>query len=81
MDIKLVKKISNHIYRQFPEMEGKNPKVRMQTGSSGQIRPAKPTFLLTYNTRLKINGDKTISRTVRVVADNNGKIIKVSTSH
>jgi hypothetical protein len=80
MDTRLVKKISNHVYRQFPEMEGKNPKVRLQTGAAGQTRPVKPTYLLTYNTRIGINGGKSISRTVRVVADTNGKIIKISTS-
>jgi hypothetical protein len=81
MDIKLVKKISTHVYRQFPEMEGKQPKVRLQTGAAGQTRAIKPTYLLTYNTRLSLNGGKTISRSVRVVADPNGKIIKISTSH
>lgn len=81
MDINLVKKISTRIYRQFPEMDGKKPKIRLQTGAAGQVRPVKPTYLLTYSTRLNLNGGKTLSRTVRVVADTGGKIIKISTSH
>jgi hypothetical protein len=80
MDSKLVKKISSHVYRQFPELDGKQPKVRLQTAPAGTTREVKPTYLLTYNTRLSLNSGKSISRTVRVVADPNGKIIKISTS-
>jgi hypothetical protein len=80
MDKKLVNSISRQIYKQFPEFDGKKPKVRRRTSPKSNHSNQKITYLLTYQGTSKVQGGKTINRYVRVVADQNGKIIKTTTS-
>jgi len=80
MDSKLVDSISKQIYKRFPEVEGKKPKVRRQALNSGNKSKSTGTYLLTFQGKAKVQGGKTINRYIRVVADDEGKIIKVSTS-
>jgi hypothetical protein len=80
MDSKLVDSISKQIYKRFPEVDGKKPKVRRQTSNSGNKSKSTGTYLLTFQGKAKVQGGKTINRYIRVVADDEGKIIKVSTS-
>lgn len=80
MDSKLVDSISKQIYKRFPEVEGKKPKVRRQASNSGNKSKSTGTYLLTFQGKAKVQGGKTINRYIRVVADDEGKIIKVSTS-
>jgi hypothetical protein len=85
MDPKLIKAISVQVYSQFPEMNNVQPKVRKQQPSSPSSNSSKSaqalTFLLTYQTKVSVSEDKTISRWVRVTTNEHGKIIKLSTSH
>lgn len=77
MNREIVQKISREIYRRFPEFSGVNPRVKKQqaTKASGFS-----TYLLTFNTRVSLPDKKTMTRWVRVVADETGKILKTSTS-
>lgn len=70
-----VTRITRQVVRTFPEMEGVTPTVRAQESN----RDA-DVFLLTFKGRAALPGGKTISRIVRVVADDNGRIIRISTS-
>jgi len=83
MDAKTVKTISKQVYGQFPEISGVVPKVRKQqstkTSTSAKI-PGQATYLLIYEARVELIEGKTISRWVRVTANGQGKILKVSTS-
>ena len=80
MDQKLVNTISDQVYSRFPDVEGKKPKVRRQAIPKDKKTNLKTTYLLTYQGTAKVQGGKTINRYVRVVADDNGKIIKITTS-
>ncbi len=73
----IVQKISREIYRRFPEFSGVRPKVKAQNTSKSS---ASPTYLLTFNTKVGLPDKKTMSRWVRVVADDTGKILKTTTS-
>lgn len=79
MDPKLIKNISAKIYKQFPEMVGVQPKARKQQ-SSGNNRPVTPTYLLTYQIKVSLPTGKSLPRYVRVVVDDRGSILKVTTS-
>ncbi len=79
MDAKIIKTISNQVYRQFPELSGIQPKVRQQVAKSA-IPSAGPTFLLTYNTKVEIGNGASLSRLVRVTATPQGSILKITTS-
>ncbi|HEY9077449.1 MAG TPA: hypothetical protein VIO61_13035 [Anaerolineaceae bacterium] len=72
MDQHLINQICDQIYRQYPEVSGKKPKV--------QSRPGSQVLLIFQATAIAANGQK-IPRTVRVIALENGKISKITTSH
>ncbi len=68
------RKIEKKIYRQFPEVAGKRPKVTQQKSAHSS------NYLLTFNGLAEGPGGRSFKRTVRVVADERGQILKVSTS-
>jgi hypothetical protein len=62
--------ICKQIYRQFPEVNGVKPSVKPQGNG----------YLLVFHGSAGMGGGKKIERTVRVVAEESGKISKVTTS-
>jgi hypothetical protein len=75
MEARYVKSISSKIYRQFPELSGVRPKVRLQSGTGSSSK-----YLLTFSGEVKLATGKSMPRTVRVVASSAGDIVKISTS-
>jgi hypothetical protein len=78
MDPKILKTISAQIYRQFPEMAGVQPKARLQPAPAS--KPAAQTYLVTFNTQVKVEGGRSMPRWVRVVVNDKGKVLKITTS-
>lgn len=78
MDPKILKSISAQIYRQFPEMAGVQPKARLQAGPAA--RQDSQTYLITFNTRVRLDTGQTMPRWVRVVVNEKGKVLKITTS-
>jgi hypothetical protein len=74
MNSKQLNAIEERITRKFPDLAGIRPKV------SHQKSAGKANFLLTFNGSGEGPGGNIIKKTVRVVANQNGKILKVSTS-
>ena len=68
-----VEKITRTVVRQFPEMGGVRPAVKSEHG--GEDR-----YLVTFKGSAALPGGKTIKRIVRVVADEKGDVIRMSTS-
>jgi len=66
-----IDKVNNRVYRQFPDLKGRKPTISSYAESK---------YLLLYKGSAKTANGKTISRTIRVVADEKGKIIKITTS-
>ncbi|MBN2085563.1 MAG: hypothetical protein JW748_10105 [Anaerolineales bacterium] len=64
-----VEKISQRVYREYPEMRGTRPSI-----TSGDKR-----CTLVYKARVQTPAG-TMSRVVRVVTDENGRVAKISTS-
>jgi len=71
MEEHIINSVSSQIYRQFPEVHGSRPKVKALTATQS---------LLIFEGKAKTADGKQISRAVRVVVDENGKIVKVTTS-
>ncbi|MCC7359059.1 MAG: hypothetical protein IT317_06265 [Anaerolineales bacterium] len=71
--------ISRQIYRQFPEVTNAAPVVQDQPGAKA-LGGGSDRYLLTFRGRGLGPGGQAINRIVRVVADDRGKVIKVSTS-
>jgi hypothetical protein len=75
MDSKIIQKISSRVFRQFPEVAGTTPKLRALTSTQSS-----PGYVLTYQAKVSAATGKSLSRFVRVTVDENGKIIKITTS-
>jgi hypothetical protein len=71
MDRQALKSICDQIYRRFPEVSGSQPKVQDRPGSQ---------YLIIFNGSGKAADGRKIGRTVRVVADQQGHVLKVTTS-
>jgi len=71
MDRELQKIISEKVYRRFPEVKGKSPSIRCLV--SGQ-------YLLIYTAKDVTADGRPIPRTIRVVAKENGTIVKITSS-
>ena len=74
MDTDILSKICSQIYSKFPEVNGVRPKVQTQ-GKSGDTK-----YLIIFTGSAKSSSGTVLSRVVRVVASENGKIIKITTS-
>ncbi len=72
--------ISRQIYRQFPEIRDARPMVQNQAGAKAAGFGGSDQYVLTFRSRGQGPGGRTIHRIVRVVADDRGKVLKVSTS-
>ena len=70
MKQEVVEKITRTVVRQFPEMDGVRPAVK-----SEQHR-----YLVTYKGAAELPDGKSMKRIVRVVADEQGDVIRMSTS-
>lgn len=77
MNARFLQSISSQVYRRFPEVKGSQPKVQSQ--NSGSSRDAS-TYLIIYRGRATTADGRSIQRTVRVVANGEGKILKMTTS-
>jgi hypothetical protein len=80
MDAKLIKAISNQIYRRFPEVSGSRPKITARPDSQAKSMPNTATYLLTYRGTAKAPDGKLILRVVRVIVNEQGRILKMTTS-
>lgn len=72
--------VNRTVYRQFPELNGTRPAVQAQAAPGAKSAGAEARHLLTYKGQVQGPGGQRILRVVRVVADDRGKILKISTS-
>jgi len=79
---KVIQAVSREIYRRFPEVKGKQPRVQVRSASKGRsIFSPRPTYLLTFRGQATTSTNKTLHYWVRVVIDDQGKILKITMSH
>jgi hypothetical protein len=76
MNARTINSIAQQIHHRFPEVAGQQPSVRTQAGAKA---PGRATYLLTFKSQAKSAGPL-LPRTVRVVADESGHILKITTS-
>ena len=81
MNLKTIEGISQQIYRQFPEVSGGTPSVKAQPSPKRtSAQGTDSTYLLTFKGRTAGNSGPAFNRSVRVVATDAGRILKVTTS-
>jgi hypothetical protein len=71
MENSIIQAISSEVYKKFPEVSGESPNIKPYGSNQ---------YLLVYKGEAKTADGLTIPRMVRVVADKDGKIKKISTS-
>jgi hypothetical protein len=71
---KSIDRVSEEVYRKHPDLKGVKPSITPRKGDSSS------DTLLVYSKTVAGPGGKKINRVVRAVADENGKIKKISTS-
>ena len=74
MKAKMIDHISQEVYKKHPDLKGVKPEVTPRKGDTSS------DTLLVYSKSVSGPGGKNINRIVRAVADENGKIKKISTS-
>jgi hypothetical protein len=85
LDPKIIRNISEKVYKRFPEVTGVNPTIRKQavgktnSESKNEVKVT-PSYLLTYRGSVDIGNGKKMERFVRVVVNGSGKILKMTTS-
>lgn len=70
--------ISRQVHGQFPELRGARPVVQPQTAAKSVGLSAR--FILIYKGAGRGPAGQAIPRIVRVVADDRGRVVKISTS-
>ena len=71
--------IARQVHRQFPEIKEARPQVQNQPGAK-TLGAEGDRFVLTFKGKGQGPGGHSIVRIVRVVADERGKVLKISTS-
>jgi hypothetical protein len=71
-----IREITRKVVKQFPEMDGIKPAVKRQKAPTNGM----DQFLLTFTGAAALPGGKKMKRIVRVVADEEGHVIRISTS-
>ena len=84
MDQKLLQTVSQEIYHRFPELLGRRPRVQAikpgQGRSDGGPLPGDAKHLLVFSGRATTSTGKQMPFIVRVVVNEQGKILKISSS-
>ncbi len=71
-----ITKVKREVSEKFTEMRGVQPSVKKH----GAKNASNQQYLLTFKGKAELPGGRTISRVVRVVADERGHVLKMSTS-
>jgi len=75
----ILTKISTKIYKRFPDFQGIKPTVKKRPKDKS-TKEIPPGYLLVYKNEVTGPGGQKITRLVRVVTTEEGKIGKISTS-
>ncbi len=71
MDSDAINKVNKEVYKRHPQMAGTSPKVSQQTGDR---------YLLLYTRALEISAGRKMEQIIRVTADQQGNVLRMSVS-
>jgi len=81
MNQKIVQVICQEVYRRFPTMRGRKPNVRsFRIPKAKKPSTRSSRYLLTFKGQAITSSGKTIPNYVRVVANDKGRILKITMS-
>lgn len=76
-----VRAVNQKVYRRFPALKGKKPKIQVHGAANTSKGPGDKTYLLIYRGHAETANNKTLPVFVRVLANERGKIIQIISSH
>ncbi|MBI3160257.1 MAG: hypothetical protein HYZ26_11730 [Chloroflexi bacterium] len=80
MDNKTIDRISKSVERSFPGIQWSQPRVHANQTPHAKSAKHLPTYLLIFSGTAHEAGGRRIPRQVRVVANDKGQILRMSTS-
>lgn len=80
MDNKTVAKIAKNVERSFPGIQWSRPRVHANQVPHAKSAKNLPTYLLIFSGTAQQSNGRRIPRQVRVVANEKGQILRMSTS-
>jgi hypothetical protein len=80
MNEKLIENICREVYKGYPELRGKRPRVQRFNLERNGLPNASPKFLLIFQGHATTATNKRLPYLVRVVVSAQGKILKMSMS-
>jgi hypothetical protein len=76
----VIQAVNAQVYRRYPEMAGRQPRVQPQAIPKGAPAAGQPVYQLIYRCTVRASSGPALPRVVRVTIDEHGKILKTSTS-
>ena len=80
MNERLLTNVCREVYRRFPDLHGSRPKIQSYGSEKTQTANPSPKFLLIFRGNKETGSQKTLSYVVRVVVNEQGKILRMSMS-
>jgi hypothetical protein len=78
LDPKILQNVCREVYRQVPQVDGCKPMIKKQSENMKQLAENDTNYLLIFSNKDKKNIP--VTTYVRVTIDNQGRILKISTS-
>ena len=75
-----IKTITKYVYARFPDIVGSKPRVQKRPVSKSKPVLSEGTFLVTFQKTAHSQEGIAIPRSVRVIVNQKGEILRVSTS-
>jgi hypothetical protein len=75
-----IKTITKYIYERFPDIAGSKPRVQQRPVSKSKSALPEGTYLVTFQKTAHSLQGTAIPRSVRVIVNQKGEILRVSTS-
>lgn len=81
MKDKTIQKVAKQVYKNFPEVSGVKPAIHQQnTPQAKSIKATGQTYVLVFKASVSNAKGQAMLRQVRVIANDQGKILRMSTS-
>lgn len=75
-----MERVRQAILEQCPDLEGIEPKVDIKTPAAGGREAPDTLFVLTFRQQVELEDGSRMTRIVRVTADGEGQVIKLTVS-
>jgi hypothetical protein len=80
MNQRMIDNVCREVYRRFPEIRGLKPKMQPYGASKNSTTNPSPKYLLIFRSKAATETHQSLSYVIRVIVNEQGKILKMSMS-